>query len=46
MENKRREFLKLSGLAGLGITGGGMLKGFASALDDHNQPGINSSQFK
>lgn len=43
MKNKRREFLKLSGLAGLGITGGGMLKGFAASLDDHNQPGINFS---
>jgi dienelactone hydrolase len=43
MKNKRREFLKLSGLAGLGITGGGMLKGFASISDDHNRPGINFS---
>jgi len=43
MKNKRREFLKLSGLAGVAITGGGMLKGFASALDDHNQPAINFS---
>ena len=30
MKNKRREFLKLSGLAGLGITGGGIMKGFTS----------------
>jgi dienelactone hydrolase len=43
MENNRREFLKLSGLAGLGITGGGILKGFASALDEHDLTGINFS---
>ncbi len=30
MENKRRGFLKLSGLAWLGLTGGGALKGFAT----------------
>jgi dienelactone hydrolase len=43
MKNRRREFLKLSGLTGVAITGGGMLKGIASALDDHNQPAINFS---
>ena len=40
MEYKRRKFLKLSGLAGIGITSGGILKGFASGLDN-NQPGTN-----
>jgi len=33
MKNKRRIFLKFTGLTGLGIAGGGMLKGFAS---DHH----------
>ncbi|HEX5025479.1 MAG TPA: prolyl oligopeptidase family serine peptidase [Agriterribacter sp.] len=32
MKNKRRKFLKLSGLAGLGIAGSGFLKGFASPV--------------
>ncbi|MGK2861125.1 MAG: dienelactone hydrolase family protein [Chitinophagaceae bacterium] len=41
MKNKRREFLKLSGLAGLGITGGGMLKGFSATMDDSYQTGVN-----
>ena len=41
MKNKRREFLKMSSLAGLGITSGGMLKGIASALDEQNLPIIN-----
>ncbi|MGZ8558615.1 MAG: alpha/beta hydrolase family protein [Chitinophagaceae bacterium] len=40
MKNKRREFLKMSSLAGLGITSGGMLNGFASELD-HNQPDLH-----
>ena len=43
MKKKRREFLKLSGLAGVAITGGGMLKGFASPTDDTDQPAINFS---
>ena len=30
MRNNRRNFLKVSGLAGLGIAGGGLLNGFAS----------------
>ncbi len=41
MKNKRREFLKMSSLAGLGITSGGMLNGIASALDEQNLPIIN-----
>ena len=43
MKNKRREFLKMSSLAGLGITSAGMLNGIASALDDHNQSNLNFS---
>ena len=30
MKNKRRDFLKLAGLAGIGLAGGGISKGFAS----------------
>lgn len=41
MENNRREFLKLSGLAGLGITGAGMLKSVAMGFGDHNPQGVN-----
>ena len=40
MKYKRRKFLKLSGLAGIGITSGGMLSGFAPG-SDHNQPVTN-----
>ena len=43
MENNRREFLKLSGLAGLGITGAGMLKSVAMGLGDHNLRAVNLS---
>lgn len=34
MKNNRRNFLRLSGLAGLGLTGGGIFKGFASQPSD------------
>jgi predicted dehydrogenase len=34
MKNNRRSFLKLTGLAGLTITGGGFLKGFAATPKD------------
>jgi hypothetical protein len=30
MKNNRRDFLKLGGLAGLTVAGGGFLKGFAN----------------
>jgi dienelactone hydrolase len=43
METKRREFLKLSGLTWLGITAGGILDGFSSAMTDHDKPVINLS---
>ena len=38
---KRRDFLKLTGLTGLGVAGAGMIKGFA--LDKNNQTGIHFS---
>ncbi|MEJ7682348.1 MAG: hypothetical protein WKG06_31760 [Segetibacter sp.] len=34
MQNKRRQLLKLAGLTGMGVAGGGMLKGFASEKDN------------
>ncbi|HTB26293.1 MAG TPA: hypothetical protein VK711_13045 [Puia sp.] len=37
MKNKRREFLKFSGLAGLGMAGG-IMKGFAADLPLNNYP--------
>jgi dienelactone hydrolase len=43
MGNKRRRFLKLSGLTCLGIAGGGMLKGFSSALNNPVLPLNNLS---
>lgn len=38
MKNNRRDFLKLSGLAGLGMTGLGVLEGFAEGVS----PGANA----
>lgn len=35
MRNNRRIFLKVSGLAGLGINGGGLLIGFASESESN-----------
>ncbi len=43
MKNNRRKFLKHTGLAGLGIVGGGLLKGFSSVPDNHNQSGLTFS---
>src|SRR5207237_9901255 len=43
MPNKRREFLKLAGLTGMGVAGGGMLKGFAAEKNTGNDPILNSS---
>lgn len=34
MNNNRRNFLKLAGLTGMGLTGGGMLDGFVSGTTD------------
>ncbi len=41
MKNKRRDFLKLTGLTGLTIAGGGMLNVVASTLDEHNAVNFN-----
>jgi dienelactone hydrolase len=41
MKNKRRDFLKLSGLTGLAVASSGMLKGFA--FDSRDISGINFS---
>ena len=41
MKNSRRGFLKLSGLAGLSVTGGGILKGFAVEPDNHHKSGLD-----
>ena len=43
MKNKRREFLKLGGLAGVAVTNGSVLKGVASVLDNYDQRSINFS---
>lgn len=43
MPNKRREFLKLAGLTGIGAAGTGMLKGFASEQNNDNKTSINLS---
>ncbi|MBC7827871.1 MAG: hypothetical protein H7122_09000 [Chitinophagaceae bacterium] len=38
MENKRRKFLKLAALTGIGVTGGGLLNGFASEKSHDKKP--------
>jgi dienelactone hydrolase len=40
MQNNRRKFIKLAGLTGIGVAGGGLLNGFASEV---NNDTINSS---
>ena len=35
MKNKRRDFLKMTGLAGMGIASGGLLQGFAAETNHH-----------
>ncbi|MBA2760781.1 MAG: hypothetical protein H0U39_02255 [Segetibacter sp.] len=40
MQNNRRKFIKLAGLTGIGVAGGGLLDGFASEV---NNDTINSS---
>ena len=37
MKNNRREFIKLTGMTGLGVAGGGILKSLASAPGNHNK---------
>jgi len=41
MKRKRRDFLKLTGVAGVGIAGGNILKGYASEPDANNKPGLD-----
>ena len=41
MKNKRRNFLKLTGLAGLGLAGGSILKGYASEPENHYNLGLD-----
>jgi dienelactone hydrolase len=43
MKSKRRDFLKLTGMTGLGIAGSGMISGFAATLNNHNQLNIFSA---
>ena len=43
MPNNRREFLKLAGLTGIGLTGGGMMEGFAP---DHETPSASNAGLK
>jgi len=38
MKNKRRDFLKLTSLAGLTVAGGGILQGFSSPMDNLDKP--------
>ena len=38
MKNKRREFLKLTGLTGLGISSGSMISGFAATVMNPGKP--------
>ena len=41
MKNKRRDFIKLSGLAGLTIAGSGIKSAFAATPDDVNRSNLN-----
>lgn len=41
MKNNRRDFLKLSGLTGLSIAGGGILSGFTSERSNHYKSIVN-----
>ncbi|HKH61883.1 MAG TPA: hypothetical protein VKA49_13675 [Flavitalea sp.] len=43
MPNNRREFLKLAGLTGIGLTGGGMMEGFAA---DHETASASNAGLK
>jgi len=43
MQNDRRKFLKMAGLTGMGLTGAGMLDGFASGQDI---PGTSNKNYK
>ena len=41
MKNNRRDFLKLSGLTGLSIAGGGIFKVFADDRNNHDSQVLN-----
>jgi hypothetical protein len=41
MKSKRRDFLKVTGMAGLGIAGGNILKGYTSQPGSQNKPGLD-----
>jgi len=41
MKSKRRDFLKMTGLAGVGIAGGSILKGCASEPDTNKKSGLD-----
>jgi hypothetical protein len=41
MKNKRRDFLKLTGLAGLGMAGNSVMKGFDPLQDTRKKPGLD-----
>jgi len=43
MKNKRRDFLKLSGLAGIGMANLGILQGFTTKSNDHNGSDIEQT---
>jgi dienelactone hydrolase len=47
MKNNRRQFLKLTGITGLGVAGGGMLKSFGSTTDKNSKKKIifSNSEF-
>jgi hypothetical protein len=38
MKHKRREFIKLTGITGLGIAGSGLVNGFAGTFNNLNEP--------
>lgn len=38
MKNKRRDFLKLTSLAGLTVAGGGLLQGFSTSIENPGKP--------
>lgn len=43
MQSKRRKFLKYTGLTGLGIAGGGLLKGFAGDFPGKLSPSLSNT---
>ncbi|MEN8227278.1 MAG: Gfo/Idh/MocA family oxidoreductase [Bacteroidota bacterium] len=45
MKSKRRDFLKMSGLAGLGLAGGGIMSGCAPGSGNEEEPGTSPEIF-